>query len=145
MKHINRNLTIPEIFKRVTALEGTIDEKAKLLAQFDRKDIRWVVDFMYNGEIDGVVVPEFKRSNRPVGQEYMTILTAIPKLNSALGNRHNKAVFDRNMIMVLENISGDESDLLVSLMNGKKVEGVSKAVFKRVYPAFFRESYSEIS
>lgn len=142
MKHINKNISIVEIFQRVRELEGTVDDKAKLLALYDRKDVRWLVDFAYNGPVP-LNIPEFKRSNRPYGVEYMTVLSGLPKLNSALQYIDNPVVFERNLKLVLENISPEESDLLVDIFSGKKFEGVSKAVLKRVYPTFFRSSDEE--
>ncbi|MNE51604.1 hypothetical protein D3C80_1462390 [compost metagenome] len=142
MKHINKNISIVEIFQRVRELEGTVDDKAKLLAVYDRKDVRWLVDFAYNGPVP-LNIPEFKRSNRPYGIAYLTVLTGLPKLNSALQYVSNQAVFDRNLKLVLENVSPEEADLLVEIFSGKKFEGVSKAVLKRVYPTFFRPSDEE--
>lgn len=142
MKHINKNISIVEIFQRVRDLEGTVDEKAQLLAQYDRKDVRWLIDFAYNGPTP-LNVPPYKRSNRPYGIEYMTVLSALPKINAALQHKDNQAVYDRNLKLALENVSPEESDLLVEIFGGKKFEGVSKAVLKRVYPAFFRQSDEE--
>ena len=143
MKRINKTLPVNEIFQLVTELNGTVDEKARLLAQYDRKDIRWLVDIAYNGE-QPYPIPEFKRSNREHGIGFMTLLNALPKLNAAMQYKDNKAVYDRNLKLVLENVSVGEIDLLVSVLQGKKIEGVSKAVLKRVYPTFFRESDEEV-
>lgn len=142
MKYLNKNISIVEIFKLVRELEGTVDDKAQLLAQYDRKDVRWLIDFAYNGPVP-LTIPTFKRSIRPYGIEYMTVLSGLPKLNSALQYIDNPTVFERNIKLVLENISPEESDLLVEIFSGKKFEGVSKAVLKRVYPAFFRQSDEE--
>ncbi len=142
MTYINRSLSLPEIFKRVAA-ESTIEDKVNLLKRFDRKDMRWVVDFMYNANLDGVYVPEYKPSNFIVGMAYVTFNTAIPKIEAALNNRADPKTYDRNLIIVLEGMHNDEAELLSELLMGKKIEGVSKQVFKRVYPAFFRESDNE--
>lgn len=142
MKHINKNISIVEIFQRVRELEGTVDEKAQLLTQYDRKDVRWLIDFAYNGPTP-LNIPPYKRSNRPYGIEYMTVLSALPKINAALQHKDNQAVYERNLKLALENVSPEESDLLVEIFCGKKFEGVSKAVLKRVYPAFFRQSDEE--
>lgn len=145
MSRINKHLPADEIFARVRDLNGTIDEKAQLLNQFDRKDIRWLVDFAYNG---GVVpgtfsLPEYKVSNRPHGIDYLTLMSALPQLNAALRYKDNAKVFNKNMAIVLENISAGEAKLLCDLFAGKKIEGVSKAVLKRVYPTFFRQLDTE--
>lgn len=142
MKQINKHLPVNEIFKLVADLNGTVDEKARLLAQYDRKDIRWLIDIAYNGE-QPYPIPEYKQSNRPHGVGFMTLLNALPKLNSALQYKDNKSVYDRNLKLVLENVSIGETELLISVLQGRKIEGVSKAVLKRVYPTFFRESDEE--
>ncbi|AND75123.1 hypothetical protein pf16_200 [Pseudomonas phage pf16] len=137
----NRNLPASDIFARVKDHPGTVDEKAQLLARYDRKDIRWLVDFAYNCDTTKLpVLPEFKRSNRPSGIDYMTILSAIPRIEAALKHKDNEAIWNKSMALVLENVTGGEADLLVALFSGKKFDGVSKAVLKRVYPQFFRES-----
>jgi hypothetical protein len=142
MRQINKLLPVHEIFKLVADLNGTVDEKARLLAQYDRKDVRWLVDIAYNGE-QPYPIPEYKPSNRPHTVGFMTLLNALPKLNAALQYKDNKAVYDRNLKLVLENVSVGDVDLLISVLQGKKIEGVSKAVLKRVYPTFFRESDDE--
>jgi hypothetical protein len=142
MRQINKLLPVHEIFKLVADLNGTVDEKARLLAQYDRKDVRWLVDIAYNGE-QPYPIPEYKPSNRPHTVGFMTLLNALPKLNAALQYKDNKAVYDRNLKLVLENVSVGDVDLLISILQGKKIEGVSKAVLKRVYPTFFRESDDE--
>jgi len=143
MKQINKLLPVHEIFKLVADLNGTVDEKARLLAQYDRKDVRWLVDIAYNGE-QPYPIPEYKPSNRPHTVGFMTLLNALPKLNAALQYKDNKAVYDRNLKLVLENVSVGDVDLLISVLQGKKIEGVSKAVLKRVYPTFFREPDDEV-
>jgi hypothetical protein len=142
MRQINKLLPVHEIFKLVADLNGTVDEKARLLAQYDRKDVRWLVDIAYNGE-QPYPIPEYKPSNRPHTVGFMTLLNALPKLNAAMQYKDNKAVYDRNLKLVLENVSVGDVDLLISVLQGKKIEGVSKAVLKRVYPTFFRESDDE--
>lgn len=136
----NRNLPASDIFSRVKDFPGTVDEKAQFLAQYNRKDIRWLVDFAYNCDTTKLPpLPEFKRSNRPSGIDYMTILSAIPRIDAAVKHKDNRKIWDKSMALVLENITGSEADLLVNIFAGKKFEGVSKAVLKRVYPQFFRE------
>ena len=143
MKYMNKALPVSEIFKLVAELNGTVDEKARLLAQYDRKDVRWLVDIAYNGE-QPYPIPEYKPSNRPHTVGFMTLLNALPKLNAALQYKDNKAVYDRNLKLVLENVSVGDVDLLINVLQGRKIEGVSKAVLKRVYPTFFRESDDEV-
>lgn len=139
MKYVNKTLSLPEIFKRVAA-QPTVEEKINTLKQYDRKDVRWVVDFMYNADTEGLTIPEYKKSNYIDGMSYMTIITAIGKLQSAIQYRNNPSVYTRNMTVLLESLHADEAQLIVDIFQGKKIEGVSKKVFKRVYPNFFPES-----
>lgn len=139
MKYVNKTLSLPEIFKRVAA-QPTVEEKINTLKQYDRKDVRWVVDFMYNADTEGLTIPEYKKSNYIDGMSYMTIITAIGKLQSSIQYRNNPSVYTRNMTVVLESLHADEAQLIVDIFQGNKIEGVSKKVFKRVYPNFFPES-----
>lgn len=144
MKYINRNISIPEIFEIVSKLD-TIEEKVNLLKQYDRRDLRWVVDFMYNADKTGLYIPDYKPGNFVNGMSYMSIGSALQKIEAALNNKHNKTIYERNLIIVLENVHKEEAQLLTDIFQGKKIEGVSKQVFKRVYPAFFRESDQEVA
>lgn len=140
MKYVPTNLTLPEFFKYILKNCKTVDEKAALIKQHNRKDLHWLVDFMYNGKEvqESVKLPDFIVSTKPVGNNYLTIGNALPKINAAITHRANKAVFDRNMRMVLESVSADESKLLVDVFAGRKIEGISKAVFERSLPMYFR-------
>jgi hypothetical protein len=137
MKYVNKNLTLPELFNVISKMEGTLDDKAKFLKQFGRRDVLWFVDFMYNTNKEGLTVPEFTPSRKPVGLNYMTIGTALTQIQSALQHRNNPKIYERNLKLVLESISADEAELLVQVFKGGKVEGVSKAVFKRAFPGYF--------
>lgn len=142
MKYVNRNIPANKVFE-IVANKGTIDEKVETLKVYDRKDIRWIVDFMYNADKTGLYVPEYTPSKHAESFTYMTILTAIPKIQASLRNRNNKPLYERNLILVLENLTSSEAKLIADLFEGKKIEGISKHVFKKVYPNFFRESTPE--
>lgn len=140
----NRNKSLAEIFQTVKEFEGTLDDKAKLLKGYTRKDVRWYVDFMYNRSGDFLDVPEFKYSNRPHGVSFATINTSIARIEAAVRLRDtNPEASERNILRVLEIIPNDEADLLVDLFRGRKVDGISKAVFKRAYPDLFIEPPKE--
>lgn len=142
MKYFNPNLSLPQILNVISKMEGTVEDRANTLKQWNRKDVHWFVDFMFNGEKDreGIVIPEFKKSSKPFGVNFMTLNSALPKINAAITNRTNKAVFDRNIKLVLESISADEADLLVNVLTGKTVENIPRAVFRRAFPSYFRNS-----
>lgn len=145
LRYYNKHISIPEVFQKVAELNGTVDEKAQLLSKYDTKPLRWVTQMMYNptfvGGLDDLELPtEYKKCTDPVGLTPMSFASAIPKIEVALLNRKDKKTFDRHFMLVLENLHPTESDLILSILSGKKIEGVSKAVFKRTYPEFFPDS-----
>ena len=139
MNYVNTSLPIPEIFKRVSE-QPTIEDKANMLKQFDRRDIRWVVDFMYNADVTGLYIPDYTPSSTISGVSYASFNTSLARIESALNNRNNKKIYERVLCGVLETMHESEATLLCDILLGKKIEGVSKQVFKKAYPAFFRES-----
>lgn len=140
MKPVNSSLTIPEVFDRIRSAGDTVDEKAKELSRYaHRPDIRWIVDYMYNADVTQVVIPEYKKNNYPLGCNYMSIGTSIAMLNTAIQHRSNPKVYERNLITILESVHATEAEFLEAVLKGGKVEGISKAVFKRVFPGFFTQ------
>lgn len=136
--YIDKSLTLPEIFDRV-AEKGTIEEKASLLRAYDTKHLRWFIDALYNRDFSSLTIPEYKPSNMPSGIAFMSINTAIPRIGVALQHADKPHVVDRNLTLVLEGVTKEEAELLVKLFKGeKRIAGVSKAVFKKAYPEFFR-------
>lgn len=142
MTYINTALSLPEIFERV-ALLPTIEDKVNMLRRFDRKDLRWVVDFMYNANTSKFYIPAFEPQDFIQGMSYMSILNALTKIEAALNNIDRPEIYERNLIVVMESLHIDEAILLSDILTGKKIEGISKQVFKKLYPDFFRESDNE--
>lgn len=138
---INANsYTLPEIFERVAQEDGT-DKKAALLKRFDSRHLQWFVDAMYNRDLSDLKIPEYKKSTLQPTVTLMTIKQAIPRIEAAYRHRDNEKTSKRNLQIALENVTAEEADLLERLIRGeKKINGVSKAVFKKVYPQFFRLS-----
>jgi hypothetical protein len=104
---------------------------------YGRRDMLWFVNFLYNVNKEGLTIPDYTPSRKPVGLNYMTILNAINQLQGCIDHRNNPNVYSRNLQRVLESVSADEAELLVRAFSGQKVEGVSKAVFKRAFPGYF--------
>ena len=141
--HVNKGLTLPEVFN-IVRLKEDRQEKIKTLQSYDTKALRWFVNALYN--VDWSVLPkvDFKPNKRPVGVCTLTIHTSITRLETALKYATtNPKVAEKNLIIVLEEVSEAESKLLVDMFNGRKVEGVSKAVFAKVYPQFFRSEETD--
>lgn len=135
--HINKSRTVPEVFDIVASAE-TNDEKVALLKAYETKGLRFIVNGLYNVDWEGVQIPKFKINHRPPEICTQNINSAIGKLEAAYRFRHSKPeVSRRNLLLVLEEVSAPEAELLVNMMKGKKVEGISKAIFKKAFPAFF--------
>lgn len=135
-KLYSQELTIPEIFKKVSELNGTIDEKARLLLRYDSRSLRWFIDVMYNAPIPDTEIPAYIPSKYSIGNTHMTIHGCLTRLESVLKDP-NTMVSKKSLRLVLENVHADEAVLIANLFRKKKIDGISKAVFKRAYPAFF--------
>ncbi len=138
-KYVNLSLTIPEIFEKVGKLENN-EQKSEMLRSYDTKQMRWFVDSLYNTDWSAVEVPEDIRfNNRPPEICNMSILNAITRINIARNWASDKpAVTKKNLHLVFEELSRPEADLIINMIKGnRKIEGVSKWVFRKVYPQFF--------
>lgn len=135
--HINKSRTIPEIFDIVASKESK-EEKVKLLRAYNTKGLQYIINGIYNVNWDGMAIPSFEYSNRPPEVCAININNAIGKLESAYKYRHsNSKVAEKNLITILEEVSNPEADLIINMINGKKIPGISKSVFKEAYPNFF--------
>lgn len=135
------NLTLPEIFEKVRQTNGTIDEKATVLKKYTSKSLLWFVDVMYNAkELGDIQIPEYAPSTFPVGNTYMNFSGSLGKLEYIMTCKGETPQAQRNLLVILQNVHKDEAAMIVNLLQGKKVEGVSKAVFKRAFPQFFPDS-----
>ena len=136
---INLNRTLPEIFARIAEL-SSIKEKAANLRMYDGKTMRWFVDAMYNRDWSDMVIPSYTPSKRPPEISHQSIKTAINRIEQAYHYRlADPTLTERNLLLVLEQMSADEAELLCNVFAGRrKIEGISKAVFKEAYPEFFR-------
>lgn len=145
MKYYNPDLSVPEIFNLLEKSPGTVTEKVQLLKRWDRRDVKFVIDIMYNGDITKGkigVLPAYKASTKPMGANFMTLNSALPSITSALNMLHsdnfNQQKFDRSIKLVLESISAQEAELLVEVLMGKKFRGNMKTIIKEAFPSFFR-------
>lgn len=138
---LSDNLTLPEIFEQVRA-EESLESKVEVLLMYNRADLRWFVDIMYNGNFEDVIVPSFEPSKLPIGATYTSLRKGYKTIDSIFKERFSPKA-EARLRTALECLHATEADLIVNLLSGKKVEGISKAVFKRAYPRFFSESDSE--
>lgn len=135
----NSNRTIPEVFELVVK-ERKTEDKAKVLRAYNSRQMKWFVYNMYCVDWSEVEIPEYKPNHRPPEICNASIKTSINRLEAAYEHRiNNKKLTKKLLDIVLHEVSKEEAELLVNMMKGKKVKGVSKAVFKEAYPDFFQE------
>jgi hypothetical protein len=138
MAYIDKSLTLPEVFKRVSEKE-TIEEKAKALKSYETKSLRWFIDSLYNRDLSDIVIPEYKVSKNPSGIAFMNINNSINRIEAAISNKDKPWIVNRNFTLVLEGVTSEEASLIEKLLKGeRRITGVSKTVFKKAYPEFFR-------
>ena len=138
MAYIDKGLTLPEVFKRVAEKE-TIEEKAKALKAYETKSLRWFIDSLYNRDLSDIVIPEYKVSKNPSGIAFMNINNSINRIEAAISNKDKPWIVNRNLTLVLEGVTSEEASLIEKLLKGeRRITGVSKTVFKKAYPEFFR-------
>lgn len=138
MAYIDKGLTLPEVFKRVAEKE-TIEEKAKTLKAYETKSLRWFIDSLYNRDLSDIEIPEYKVSKNPSGIAFMNINNSINRIEAAISNKNKPWILNRNLTLVLEGVTSDEASLIEKVIKGeRRITGVSKTVFKKAYPEFFR-------
>lgn len=137
MNFVSQAISAAEILETAAKLESN-EDKVEYLSKYVRKDIRFLVELMYVHDLKGLYIPEYTPLDKPYTMAFMTLGTAIAKIKAALVYRENKPVYEKNLIRVLESVTKEEAALLVHVLTGKKIEGISKATFKKVYPEFFR-------
>jgi len=138
MAYIDKGLTLPEVFKRVAEKE-TIEEKAKALKAYETKSLRWFIDSLYNRDLSDIVIPEYKASVNPSGIAFMNINNSMNRIEAAISNKDKPWIVNRNLTLVLEGVTSEEASLIEKLLKGeRRITGVSKTVFKKAYPEFFR-------
>lgn len=135
---VRANLTLPEVFDNVR-MYNTHNEKVKLLKLSKSKQLAWIVNATYNYDFSAHKLPKYKKSIYPVGMSYQTINSTLSRLEGAIKQHQmgNIKKYETMMLLVLENITADEALLLESVFNNKKIDGISKSVWKQVYPHFF--------
>lgn len=128
--------TIPEVFEAAKGMDN--DEQVKLLKENDSKGLRFIVNGMYNVDWSGMKLPLFKYSDKPEAICESSIGLCIKRIDAAYRIRHdNPKRSEELMELVLESVSKEEADLLVNMIKGKKIDGISKTVFKKAFPGFF--------
>ena len=134
------NISLPEIFDQVRDLSSK-DEKVQMLKSYrELKHLKWFVNAMYNYDFSKTFVPRYTPSKFPPDM-CANIWTQVKRIDSAVhvlyraGDDHR---YDKMMTLALEAMSADEAELIAHMMNGKKVDGISKRMWREVYPEFFR-------
>lgn len=119
------------------------EDKVKILQANNDKMVEWLVESLYNIDYSNLKMPEYTRSKDRVGESVTTLWRSLARVK--LAHRLVETDPERSeavLIDVLENVSGEEADLLETVITGKKVDGISKAVWKKSFPQFFRSEES---
>ena len=133
------NITLPEIFEYIQSLDSQSDKLEALSSYSNMNQLKWFVNAMYNFDFTDFKVPDYTPNLQPIGLT-QTIGRNLSRLEAAI-KLHQVGKLDRYndvMSIVLENVSRDEALLLERLFTNKKLDGVSKAMWKKIYPEFFR-------
>lgn len=141
MQHIRRK-SLPEVFDLVRSAE-TKEEKVKILLGYQSRDMKYVVNGLYNVDWSDVPMPDLEElkteQNSRTELAYSNINKSLPRIEKAYTVRHTKPEMSRRLIeMVLREVSSDEAQLLIRMFQNKKVNGITKVVFKEAFPQFFR-------
>jgi len=140
MSHLIRpNTTLPELFDKVRSMESNAD-KLFVLRQYNSRQLSWFVNATYNFDFSDYKIPKHKKGFKPPEICYLTLNKAINRIEAAVTFHQNGniAKYEDLMNLVLEGVSAKEAELLEDLFNNKKIEGISKSVWKELYPKFFR-------
>lgn len=136
-RFINKSRTVPEVFDIIRDAESK-EEKIALLRAYDTKALQYIINGMYNVDWSGLPVPKIKFNHRPPEICNANLNTSLTRIESAYKHRFdNPENAKRNLVRILEEVSEREARLLLDMFKGKKVQGISKAVFKEAYPSFF--------
>ena len=137
---MTKNKSIADIFQRLKE-QTSKEEKIKTLRLYNTKALRWYVNNMYNRDWTDIKIPSFDYCKRPYGICNINLNKAINRLDQAYFYKDTKPeLTEKNLLLVLTEISEEEARYLIDMFQGRKVEGIHKAVFKAVYPEFFRSS-----
>lgn len=135
------DLTVPEVLDIAGKL-NTNEEKIAYLRKYNGRELSWYINSLYNDDWSKLVIPDYKPSHLPVGANFLTIRGVLPRIlivqNMIAQENINTKKVDDLMLLVLENISKGEAELLVRLFKKQvKIDGLSKTIWKQVYPSFF--------
>jgi hypothetical protein len=139
MQHIRRK-SLPEVFEIVRMAE-TKEEKVRILRAYQSRDMKYVVNGLYNVDWSDLPMPDLEELDNNSRSElaYSNINKSLPRIEKAFVIRYDNPEKSRRLIeMVLREVSADEADLLIRMFKNKKVQGITKVVFKEAYPNFFR-------
>jgi hypothetical protein len=133
------NITLPEVFELANKSENK-DHKMQILKSFSHlRHVKWLVNTMYNRDFSKMFVPRYKPNQYPPDL-CGNIWTQVPRIIAAFNafDRGDHDKYDRQLTLALETLSADEAALICKMIEGKKVEGISKKMWKDIYPEFFR-------
>lgn len=142
-KYVNRSKTVPEILTDAASFDDNSD-KVEFLKLCDNNGLRFIVSAMYELNWRGISVPKYRKSTFPIGNNSMTINNSVKRLMAAYALKTTQPERSQKLLLlVLENVHAKEAELIEHVIKGGKVEGVSKAVFRQVYPDMFRSEQED--
>lgn len=145
---INTSRTLPEILK-AAGEEVEREDKIKYLKHFkNNRVLQWYVNSLYNVDFSFIKlsrdVKGYKPCNYPVENTPSNINRSLTKICNAYQYYKVGKIkhAEKCLLDVLETVHKDEAELVFNLFDnsGKKVKGVSKSVFKELFPNFFPDS-----
>jgi len=144
-KTLQANRSVAEVLEYAASF-NTNEDKIKVLKAYETKGLKFVINMMYNWDWSGTKIPKHTKSGHPSDISYKTINSCITDLSSAYKFKDTKPEVTRKiLIKTLESLSTKESELIIDVIKGKKIEGISKSVFKRAFPNFFLDTSSDPS
>jgi hypothetical protein len=133
------NITLPEIFDLVRAQSSQKDKINELKRFSHLKPVRWLANVIYNVDLSKCYVPLYTESSYPPDMTG-SLWTQVGRIEAAFKHLElgDTEKYEKNMILALEQMSKEEAELVANVMNQKKIDGITKKVWKEVFPQFFR-------
>lgn len=132
-------MTVPELIEKARELPSN-EERVALFTHYKTYALKWIVFQMYFVDHTSVMIPSYEANNDPAPICPTSLKNSINRLESIvmLSNNGQVEKAQRNLSVVLESVPASEAELIVMVMSDRKIQGISKSVWKKVFPEFFR-------
>lgn len=136
---INNNKSVTEKIQFAVDNSTNNDKKLELLRKLNDRGMKYIVSLAYIRDLTNVEVPEYTPCELDYDLCRAKLSNSVNRIESAIRLASKDPEKSKNLfILVLQDLPKDDAQLLVDVIQGKKFNGVSKAVWKRMYPDFFR-------